>query len=517
MFYILTASSDTYITNKIIDNKFRALNSNVGNAGTLDLFKLYDESSYIESGTRITSSVDEISRILVKFDYSNIEPLLDKNLNINSPAFKAQLRLSEVITGAPVPRNFHVVCYPLAKKFDEGSGRDISSFSDLDSTNFLTSSIAGGIAELWEEAGCSKPGVLSELNVDYYTSGAIGSQYIDFGSSQYFSEGLGDIVFDVTKAVSSSLAGDLENNGFRISFSGSSENDEYTRFIKRFATRNSKNKMIVPSLMLMWDSSINDKHLDLRLNVSSSLFLTNIQSGMPRNLIKDDSLTSVTGQDCLVIRLISGSGTQQESVYSVSASQYTGSTTGVGLEGVYYGNVNLSEFNVGFFGDTLKNNDEVELLEVWALPDLSHAYYSGSLKIKKTNRTVSGFTPRRLHITPVNLYPEYKSSMIANIRLFIEDIDFTTREPSYKLPRIRDSIILDECYYRIVDVETGKIIIPFDKQNNSTKLSTDSRGMFISFLTSGLPKNRLYTIELLVNDYGIEKLVKLKDASFKVV
>ena len=44
MYRILSASRDTYITNKIINGEFRAVDSNVGEAGTLDLFKLYDES-----------------------------------------------------------------------------------------------------------------------------------------------------------------------------------------------------------------------------------------------------------------------------------------------------------------------------------------------------------------------------------------------------------------------------------------------------------------------------------------
>ncbi len=46
MFYILTASADTYITNKIINNNYRATDANVGMAATLDLFKLYDESTF---------------------------------------------------------------------------------------------------------------------------------------------------------------------------------------------------------------------------------------------------------------------------------------------------------------------------------------------------------------------------------------------------------------------------------------------------------------------------------------
>jgi hypothetical protein len=39
MYRILSASKDAYITNKIINQTFRATDANVGQAGTLDLFK----------------------------------------------------------------------------------------------------------------------------------------------------------------------------------------------------------------------------------------------------------------------------------------------------------------------------------------------------------------------------------------------------------------------------------------------------------------------------------------------
>ena len=39
-----TASKDTYITNKIVGSSYRATDANVGQASTLDLFKLHNES-----------------------------------------------------------------------------------------------------------------------------------------------------------------------------------------------------------------------------------------------------------------------------------------------------------------------------------------------------------------------------------------------------------------------------------------------------------------------------------------
>ena len=516
MFYIITASSDTYITDKILQNKFRATDANLGRAGTLDLFKLYDESIFTESGTVVTSSVSELSRILVKFDYSNIVSLTSSSLDINSSTFKAELRLSEVNSGVPVPRNFNVVSYPLAVKFDEGSGRSTSQFSDVDVANFITASVQNGAANLWNVTGSGQGGYLNSSGIDYVTSGSIGGTEIDFGASKFFAEGTGDLILDVTNHVSSSLANNIENHGFRITFSGSDESDTKTRFVKRFVSRHSRNKLLVPRLLLTWDDSIQDRHLDLQFNVSSSLFLKNFISGRPANVVSGSSLTELTGQNCMNLRFVSGSS-PNETTFNVNVSQHTGSTDGSGMTGVYSGTFNLDQFNTSFFGKTPNYLDEIELQEIWSSNDLTVSFYSGSIKIRKPTRSTSGFSNRRLHITTVNAQTAYREGDEANFRLFIEDLDSTVNERAYKLPRRRKSIVFDSAYYRLVDKETGTVIVPFDKIRNSTRLSTDSEGMYISFLTAGLPKGRTFTIHLLVNDQGIERLFKLDDVSFMVV
>ena len=68
MFRILKCKKDCYITNKIIKNSIaansRSINANTGQAGTIDLFKLYNESSN-------TGSI-ELSRALLQFDFTPI-------------------------------------------------------------------------------------------------------------------------------------------------------------------------------------------------------------------------------------------------------------------------------------------------------------------------------------------------------------------------------------------------------------------------------------------------------------
>ena len=68
MYRILSASKDAYITNKIINNVYRATDANIGQSGTLDLFKLYNESTLPNTSDIQT----EISRILIKFNISEI-------------------------------------------------------------------------------------------------------------------------------------------------------------------------------------------------------------------------------------------------------------------------------------------------------------------------------------------------------------------------------------------------------------------------------------------------------------
>jgi hypothetical protein len=126
MYRILTSSKDTYITNKIVNNSFRATDANVGQAGTLDLFKLYAEST---TGSNATPT--ELSRALIKFDLAPLKKLTGTSLDITHPSFKCTLKLSDVYGGQTTPSNFKMWVHPLSKSFDEGIGRDVISFADL--------------------------------------------------------------------------------------------------------------------------------------------------------------------------------------------------------------------------------------------------------------------------------------------------------------------------------------------------------------------------------------------------
>lgn len=155
---IITASKDCYITNKIIDNKYRSKNSNVGHAATLDLFKLFEESGVVESGNYITENVTENSSLLIKFDYSSIGKLTSSILDIKDSNFKAYLELEDVSHGLQKPFNFSAICNPLVRNFEEGFGIDVNSFNDLGSSNYITSSYYSATPIIWKSEGASAAG-----------------------------------------------------------------------------------------------------------------------------------------------------------------------------------------------------------------------------------------------------------------------------------------------------------------------------------------------------------------------
>jgi hypothetical protein len=213
MYRILTASKDTYITNKIIA-QVRATNANVGQAGTMDLYKLYDET-YLPSGTFSGSAPIELTRGLIQFDYSALQQLTSSVLDITTGSFQALVSMKNVYGGETVPSNFTLELLPLSKSFDEGRGHDVVAYRDVDSANWLTASMSPLVT--WSQPGAGATGSLGE-DVDTIVSASfVSGSTISLGARQTFARGDEDLLIDVTPLVSASLVGLLPNHGFRLS------------------------------------------------------------------------------------------------------------------------------------------------------------------------------------------------------------------------------------------------------------------------------------------------------------
>ncbi len=508
MYRILSASKDAYITNKIINNAFRATDANMGSAGTLDLFKLYDENSISGDSAPI-----ELTRLLIKFPINEISRMdNDGEIDINDSSFKCQLRLHDVYGGQTTPSNFRVILFPLAKTFDEGPGMDVVSFSDVASANFITASITAGAAVKWDLAGAMASGSLGVSDLDVYTSGSLagpsGTSVVSLSPTQFFETGKEDLSLDVTTIVSGTVSGQIPDYGFLIALSGSFETNQKSYFVKRFASRNVQVAALRPKMIIKFDDSSTDRHSDFIFNVTSSLYLRNFHYGTLANIISGSSASELTGGNCMVLKLQSGSFKKTYNVSQALQGRHR-------LAGVYSASIAVSSFESALYQQA-NITGSITFDEIWSNSQETVTYLSSSLTINRENRSKSNTqNQNNLLVRVLNLNDEYRSGEVVNIRVFAEDRD---RPVVYvKTPYEKKSQIYAEMYYRVRDVVDGKIIIDFDKVHNSTKLSTDSDGMFFTFYTDSLPKGRMYAFDFLIRRNGKDTVVKDAASKFRIV
>jgi len=499
MILISTASSDSYITNKIIDAT-RMVSGNTGRAGTLDLFKLYDES------TAITGAI-ELSRLLIKFDLAKAVELSNSSLNLSGPTFKAEMRLRNISTGQPVPNNFTVQVFPLAVPFVEGFGRDVISFADIDAVNFLSNSVGS----LWNLSGAHKSGTLGDSGIDYYASGNLldGSGVVNLGSTQTFEVGTEDLVIDITKIVSATLAGVLPDCGFRISFIDSQEQDTATRFVKRFASRHVREQSLRPTLLLSCDDSMIDNHSSSFFNLTSSLYLHNIVRGQYANLVSGSSLSQVGGADCLLVKFSTGSfekyvtGSQVQQggpitgVYSASIAFYSGDPA------IISGSVTISQ--------ALQASGSITFQETWLSLDETTAYYSGSLTVKNHFGSSQSGGYRKLRSSMLSTQTNVNKGAALKFRAaFYDDFD---QNKSAKFAFDPAPLVLADCRYRLRDTTTGRLLFDFD--NAGSRMSIDSVSSYSTLQTDCLPTGIPLAFEYQITVGG--EVIEVSSNNFRLV
>lgn len=508
MYRILTASKDTYITNKIINNSFRATDANVGNAGTLDLFKLYDENAL----NGATGSI-ELSRILIKFPVSEITRMdSEGTIDINDSTFKCEIKLHDIYGGQTTPSNFTAILFPLAQSFDEGEGFDVVKFSDVTSTNYITASIVGGSAIAWNSPGAMASGSLGEGSIDVYVSGSLegpsGTSTVSLSPMQTFETGKEDLLIDVTRIVSGTVSGQIPDNGFLIGFSGSFETNDKSYFVKRFASRNVQVAGLRPKMIVRFDDSITDRHSDSIFNVSSSIYLRNYHYGNLSNILSGAAATPLTGENCMILKLESGSFKKTYNASQAKRGRHD-------VTGLYSASFAVSSFESLLY-EQANLTGSITFNEVWTNEEETVTYLSSSITISKEGRYRQNLqNQNNLLVTVLNLNDEYRSGEVVNVRVFAENRD---RPITFvKTPYEKKSQIFSEMYYRVRDANDGKILVDFDKSLNSTKLSTDASGMFFTFYVDSLPAGRTYSFDFLIRRNGRDTVITDAASKFRVV
>lgn len=352
----------------------RVTDANVGLAGTLDLFKLYGENQM--SGGE--EDLVELSRALVKFDHEPLIPLMSKSLDIKDGSFRCFMYLRDLSTGRTTPSNMTMLALPLSKSFDEGIGRSVSTFNDLDSANFLTASYNNGTVSAWVSEGAnatgSAPGNRDAITTVQARSPFVGAPNstpanqptnIDLISRFEIVEGPEDAVFNVTNAMSATLKCDIANHGFRISLDESEENNTKTYFIKRFGSRHVRNSKFRPELHVLWDNSTKDDTKNAEFNSNNTVYLTNFSKGVLANIMTgtiagsppSTSLSQITGNNCMKLIL---SKSSFKKTYNVS--QVLRGTDNLGEPGLYSATFNVDLFSSNVLLGAIKATSEITFL-----------------------------------------------------------------------------------------------------------------------------------------------------------
>lgn len=522
MYRILKADKDTYIQNKYIASS-RSLNSNVGQAGTLDIYKLYNETTI----PGVTSSIIENSRTLIKFDYSKLQDITGSVLDFTTGSFKAKIKLFDVYGGQTVPSNFTIEVFPLSKSFDEGRGTDVISYRDLDAANWLTASLSPVVT--WSQPGAGATGSLGD-DVDVIVSGDVGSGVEALGISQKFTRGDENLFVDVTKIVSASLAGIIPNNGFRISFSQLEEQDGITRFVKRFGTRHTFNKNLHPQLIVTYEDAIPDPGYRPFFSLSSSMFTYNIARGVHRNFFSGS--VEISGPNSLIMELISSKSVKfSTSSWSASHSQsinhitrsvqfisrsFSGSQFTIGSlaqTGIYTSPFNLNLSEDAGLNSFVDGREEVPFDVFWKSIDTTKTYAKSNVILRRFHGHASNVFETNLVVNITNLKDEYNSSEVQRLRVFASD--YNQELPGFKVPISLKSVVIPDMRWQIIKAWTREIVIPWSA---STKMSTDADGMYFDFYFSDLDINQVYEIELLCNTgIGKDTTITNKGFRFKVL
>ena len=515
MYRSLKADKDAYITDRIVRGASQTA-ANTGQAGTLDLYKLYGLN---KSGS---AALNELTRLLIHFDLTSLRnDLANGVFDISSPTFNCTLKLHDVYGGQTTPRNFTARVYPLSRSWDEGRGKDVVYYQDQDFVNFLTASYGNGTPTTWFASGANAKGLLGSSDIDLVSSGSLGAGVVNMSTTQSFIDGTEDLTIDVTRIVSATLANQLPDFGYRVSFDETQENDNRSRFVKRFGSRQSIDPSIRPELIIRYDNSRISHQSAFFFDSYGTIFLNNYLRGNPTNVVSGTALTPVGGPNCMLLKIwtvySSSTGPQQYSLYVTASQHSVGSKY---LDGVYSASFAVPSSDTRLtklIADArlTGSNTPVKFNEVWSSFDETVAYYSGTLQIRPQDSIVSSFRPQRYQVNVTNVASEYAGGDIVRFRAFV----FDRSNPFYKFVRIpqEEPSVVVEAHYSVRDVATDKTVIAFDRTYNSTRMSSDGEHLYFDVWMESLVPDRSYAIDVLLVDGTRQEIYYDSSPAFRVV
>lgn len=509
MYRTLSLLKDTYLTDKIVAGS-GSVTSNVGQAGTLDLFKLWTQTV---SGS---TAVVERSRILVHPDIVTVQALTGTVVNFTDSSFKCYLSLVDVYGGQTTPSNFTLSLVPLSRSWNEGRGSDVVAFRDLDAANWVTASVTSGTPTAWAVTGAGGAGT------DYLTG---------YEVQQTFLRGDENLLMDVTTLVSATLVGLVPDQGWKLSYSSSLEEDENSYFVKRFGSRHTTNPLLHPKLIIKFSDALEDDSNQAWFGQTNTIRTYNSVRGQYANFVSGAS--QITGSNSLKLVLIASKSinvttsswqqnfsasvtytTQSISYFSQSYSASLSSIGSVPLTGYYHANVSMNPVGTASLATFLGSDKTAVFQSYWMSLDETLLYSSGAyltFTVPETTETIGA--ERNFVVNVTNLKTEYTQGQTVRFKVFIQERN--TELPAFHLPQPVKSLILNQMSWRLINAFSRAVVVPFDA--TYTRLSSDGTSMWFDMYMSDLDPQVVYELEFQINEHGRDYFIKNEGFRFKVV
>lgn len=445
MFINVFPNKDATITDVTIKGQSKT----GSNSGASEILELYS----------LTSSSDSVgkSRILLNFDISSLSASVADGTVPISSIFK--LKLKHAPHAETVPYSFDLEVAPISQSWTEGRGLSMYDEGLRD----------GGVVN-WTKATTINNWTIS------------GSSYISASAltaSQYFDTGLEDLNVDISNIVRSWISGTTQNNGLIIKYPFAYESLNQDLYVKKFFSRNVHATERLPSIIALWDDSIQDDRTNIKYNVSGSLFyyrkingeLTNLQNSLFINILNSSSV---------VVQTLTASRVR-DGIYQAS--------------GVLVSPTSSTQIyrDVWFSGTTQ-----------YFTGNFAPSYETGSVNLGTDEITLD--IPNLQTLT-------FGSSVL--IRVFARNKDYRPALASYAA-RTPVPVLLKDAYYQISNSETEDVIVDFSTGSvKYSKLSYDKDGNYFILDTNSLRPEYIYKIKIMANWAG-ESIVFDKNFIFKI-
>jgi len=530
------ASKDSTITNAFMDDlTTRATGSNMGASDILEVFSIVGQASFTDKG-QTTGSV-ELSRVLIQFPIEDITADRTATSIPASGSVSFYLRMFNARHSQTTPRDIALEIVPLNQSWQEGTGLDMDTYTDLVHGNPGATWVSASNSEAWTVPGG-----------DFYTSSFGDGPTGSAGHIAEFKVGNEDLEIDITELVEEWIQGEeISNYGALIKLIGSQEgffsssaatqdNDGATTtvtpdfidsvpinlsgattsyYTKKFFGRGSEFYFKRPHIEARWDSSIRDDRGSFYFSSSlatgednmNTLYLYNFVRGRLRNI------PSVDDSNIYVSLFLASASSNEPSGSAIQQSTVEVDDICTGLSPATGGWVSTGIYSCSVCV-TAGTTADTKLLDVWHSADLksdsNETYFTGTIYPKSLESY--SYNYNSTYVTSItNLRPSYSTRETARFRVYIREKDWSPTIYS-KASQEVETTTIESGSYRIFRVADDLEVIAHNTGSDlATLLSYDVTGNYFDLEMSLLQEDYAYGIGFAYYDASIDDWVEQKE------